>query len=110
MIVDHVANGATYARLAVGIATGLSFLAEASRPGFVRHSEQIDGGPVRAIFEAYETRNEDHLYFEAHDRFIDIQFVADGIERIQIAPRGSLVEYRPYDREADVALIAAATR
>ncbi len=104
MIIDHIGNMHLYQNLGHRISTGLRFLADLSPNGFSERREEIEGASLYAILLSYQTRPDDTLPFEAHDRYIDIQFVACGAELIRIAPRNQLAGHTPYNEADDVAL------
>lgn len=43
------------------------------------------------------------MRFECHRRYVDIQFVAEGEELVEVAPPETLRPVAPYDPAADVA-------
>jgi YhcH/YjgK/YiaL family protein len=64
---------------------------------------QIDGDAVYALIQTYETiAMPETPRLEAHRRYIDVQFVAEGEEVIGWALTDRLIEIEPYDAEKDV--------
>lgn len=63
----------------------------------------IDGDNLYATISEYVTKNEEDARFEAHQKYIDIQYVINGVEQIGIAPllqkKNILV---PYDAIKDI--------
>ena len=57
---------------------------------------------VKAIVSEYETKRENEYGFEAHKRYIDIQCVLKGLEKVCYMPVVKLRETRPYSDENDV--------
>ena len=62
----------------------------------------LDGPNVRAIVQRYSSRSIEKCISEAHRKFIDIQFIESGAERIGWAPIESLRSRDPYNAERDV--------
>ncbi len=52
----------------------------------------IDGDNVYALVQEYTTKTADEGYFEAHDDYFDIQYVAAGREMFGVCNREGLVE------------------
>lgn len=61
---------------------------------------EIDGDALFINLNAYETRALEDCRFEAHRRYIDVQMVLSGAERIDVSPIGSLAA-EPFDEQAD---------
>ncbi|HUX58084.1 MAG TPA: YhcH/YjgK/YiaL family protein [Bacteroidales bacterium] len=63
----------------------------------------IDGDNLFATVSEYLTKNEEDAKFEAHQKYIDIQYVISGAEQIGIAPMSQKNEVlEPYDAEKDI--------
>ena len=60
------------------------------------------GKGVRASVQHYSTMEEDALDFETHERFFDVQYLADGYEYIGVCGREGLTVKTPYNSENDV--------
>jgi biofilm protein TabA len=104
MVIDKLQNAAFYHGLEAHIATGLRFLTKHSRqlPALGRHV--IDGDAVYALSQEYQTRPRSAGIWEAHRRYIDIQYIASGSEIMGYAPISSLTVHQPYDEEKDCEL------
>jgi len=62
---------------------------------------EIDGNKVYALVQSYETVATDTARFEAHRKYIDVQYVASGIECIGWAPTELLQSPTAYDESSD---------
>jgi YhcH/YjgK/YiaL family protein len=63
----------------------------------------IDGDNVYAPVSEYLTKNEADAKYEAHQKYIDIQYVVSGKELIGVAPISQKMEVlEPYDSNKDV--------
>lgn len=63
----------------------------------------IDGDNLYVTVSEYLTKNEEGTFYEAHRKYIDIQYVVEGKEQIGIAPlssKGKVIE--SYDPERDI--------
>ena len=102
MIYDNIRNIDTYASLSEDILAGLDFLREA-RPD-MRNGVYELNPRVKAIVSEYQTTPRNENGYEAHRRFIDIQYVLRGQERVASLPVERLRETKPYSEEGDAAL------
>ncbi|OGR45311.1 MAG: hypothetical protein A2X35_03440 [Elusimicrobia bacterium GWA2_61_42] len=85
-----------------GVEKALEFL---GRPGLRDLPDgryEIDGERVFALVQRYETAPAGEPEFEAHRKYIDLQFLAAGTEVIGWAPLSRLAVTRPYDAQKDV--------
>ncbi len=67
----------------------------------------IEGDDVYVLLSEAETHPPEQVQFEAHRRYIDIQFVVRGQESIGVAPLAGLVTIEPYDAARDIEFFAA---
>jgi YhcH/YjgK/YiaL family protein len=66
----------------------------------------IDGDNIFATVSEYIGKNEESAQFEAHRKYIDIQYVVSGKEIINIAPLTSVKEIlTPYDASKDIEFV-----
>ncbi len=82
MIVDVLGNSARYEGLHEGFKAAFEFLKKAHEnfPELGRY--EIDGDKVFALAQEYDTIPGDECKWEAHKKYIDIQFIHDGSEVI----------------------------
>lgn len=60
------------------------------------------GEGVRASVQHYSTSPEQELSFETHERFFDVQYLAEGLEFVGVCTREGLNVKVPYDEGNDV--------
>ncbi|MCL5104375.1 MAG: YhcH/YjgK/YiaL family protein [Armatimonadetes bacterium] len=101
MIVDNISNAGLYFGLGKGIESGLKFLQtqDISKLGLGKHV--IDGDDCFALVMEYDSKPVEQGIWEAHRRYIDIQFVVKGTERIGYANIGDLAVSKEYDEAND---------
>ena len=101
MIYDALQNAGSYHSLSPRIGVALRFLVlpESRTLGLGKHS--IDGEEIFALVQEYNTQPASERFWECHRRYIDIQFVVSGIERIGIAPVEQLKVVEAYDPARD---------
>jgi len=96
------------------ITRGLKYLTTLSEDAFsglasgeVRRVD-LQGEALFALHQVYETRAPDQARFEAHQRYIDIQYVFEGHETLQLACIDAATPVSGYDTEKDFRLYTAA--
>jgi YhcH/YjgK/YiaL family protein len=63
----------------------------------------IDGSNLYALVSEYLTKNEEDAKFEAHQKYIDIQYVISGVEQMNVAPQSMKKDIlTPYDPAKDI--------
>ena len=65
----------------------------------------IDGDNVFALVQEYETKESKDAKFEAHRKYIDLQYVVYGNEKIGHAIIDNRKDLMPFDQENDFALL-----
>lgn len=101
MILDALSNAGLYRSLGSRIAAGFDYLESADRSLPVGRYP-IDGDDVFALVQGYDTGPATEKRLETHRRYIDIQFVAAGTERIIYAPLEGLEIDTDYNTENDI--------
>jgi YhcH/YjgK/YiaL family protein len=105
VILTTLEDSAPYEALGPRIAAGLAWL-RSMDPAIADGRHPIDGDDVFALVATYDTVPGTEKRFETHVRHIDLQYVADGHERILHAPAAALTVETPYDEAADIAFYA----
>ena len=101
MIYDNLSNIDIYKGLSEDIYQGLIFLKQAT-PVIECGTYQLSS-QVKAIVSEYETKRVNEYGLEAHKRFIDIQCLLSGEEKVSCSPIERLKETKPYSDEIDAA-------
>lgn len=101
MLTDVLANADLYAGLGARLTRALDFLRTTDFNRLGPGRIDLDGADLYAIVSDYVTKPESEGRWEAHRRYIDLQYVARGVERIGVCPLGSL-QSGEYDTEKDV--------
>lgn len=105
MILTTLADSAPYEVLGPRIAAGLRWL-RSMDPAIPDGRHPIDGDDVFALVQTYETVPGTEKRLETHVRHVDLQYVADGHERILHAPAAALTVETPYDDAGDITFYA----
>ena len=101
MIVDRLKNAALYGS-GGKLARALDWLASADLTKLQPGRVEIDGAELYALAQTYQTRLRENRQFEAHRRYIDVQYVAEGTEQMAYAHLSALKSAVPYDAEKDI--------
>jgi YhcH/YjgK/YiaL family protein len=88
MIVDSIANASLYYSLSPGIEIALRFLASTDLMTLAPGRHELSGG-CYANVQDYETAPREKKRWEAHRKYVDVQFIASGCEQIGCACIGS---------------------
>ena len=105
MVYDKIDNIETYKGLSEDIYEGLKFLKNAS-PDLANGVHEINPR-VKAIVSEYETKPVNENGYEAHRKYIDIQYLLQGKEKNCSLPIEKLTKTKPYKEEIDAAFYEA---
>lgn len=100
MIKDKLLNSSVYYSLSERIKTGLSWLESTDLINLADGKYLIDGEQVYASVQTYDTK--DDAKYESHRRYIDIQYMIDGEEKIGVTDLSNCVSCVEYDTERDL--------
>lgn len=105
MVYDKIDNIETYKGLSKDIYEGLKFLKNAT-PDLACGVHEINPR-VKAIVSEYVTKSVNENGYEAHRKFIDIQYLLKGTEKNCSLPIEKLKETKAYSEEKDAAFYEA---
>ena len=108
MILDTLANLSHYSGLTERLDAAFQWLDSTDLAVLDDGEFEIDGEHIRAIVQRYTTVPDAGRRYEAHRRFIDIQCVVRGVERVLVQPVASLIPDTPYDSDDDIVFFAPA--
>jgi len=101
MIVDKVDNLDCYRGLSRNLDKAIDFLLKRHQDESAEGRHDIDGDAVFALFQTYMTKNAGDVRFEAHRKYIDIQYLQKGEETIYCANVQDLQTDTEYSAEND---------
>jgi YhcH/YjgK/YiaL family protein len=108
MIFDRIGQRKNYDGLGSGIPEALEYLAKTDFTALESGKHVIDGDRLFAVVQRYKTKPTAEARWEMHRRYLDVQFLALGSERIGYAPWDeSLPVVEAYRAERDAAFYAA---
>ena len=108
MIADRLENAKLYKGLSPRLAKAFEHLARLAAAVPADGKLELEGKDIYAIVQSYETKPAAEKKWEAHRNYIDIQYVAEGVEVMGWAPVGQLAPAGDYNPEKDVINFKAA--
>jgi len=103
MVVTDLEHAQEQFALTPALQKALTFLRQVRSSSLADGRVEIDGEQVYALVQSYETRSGEPK-FEAHRKYLDVQYVAAGEEIIGWAFIGRMAVDAPYDEAKDVCL------
>ncbi len=104
MILDTLDNATRYSGLGERIVAALKYLGENDCTKLPIGKIPIQGEQIYALVQDNTTKTRDQGVWEAHRKYIDVQFVAAGVEEMGYANIKTLTVKKPYDELVDFAL------
>lgn len=104
MIIDSVDNIETYTGLGDGISAALRHIATADFDNIEPGRYDIDGDNMFVIVSDYTSKHINECQLEAHRKYIDVQYMAKGVEWVGYAPLKYQSPAAEYNEKKDYAL------
>jgi len=82
MIVDKIENASLYSSICRQITTALEILNSKEISNAAEGKHEVEGSKLFYLVQKYSTKPRNEGQFEAHKKYLDIQFVLDGQESI----------------------------
>ncbi len=102
MIIDSLENVKHYRNLSERIKKAFEFLEEIDFETIEPGRYNVDGDDIFALVSAYNTKIPADVLPEAHERYIDIQYMVKGEEMMGYAPLEDQDIVKPYNAEKDI--------
>ena len=100
MIKDKLINSKTYCSLSDNIKKGFLWLTQNDLENIADGKYEIDGEEVYASVQTYETRCD--AKYESHRKYIDIQYMIRGKEKIGVTDLANCTTCIEYDETKDL--------
>ncbi len=104
MIFDNLKNASLYFSLGEKVEKALRYLQTTDFSTVEPGTYDLDGTDVYAIVSEYNTKPLSSGRWEAHKKYIDVQFVYDGKERIGFTDTKKVMVLEEYNDRKDVAI------
>ena len=105
MIYDKINNIKLYKGLSDDMYLGLQFLKNATPD--IENGVHEFNTKVKAIVSEYKTKVANEYGYDAHSKYIDIQYLLSGTEKVCCLPVEKLQEKKPYKEDIDAAFYTA---
>lgn len=102
MIKDHIAHANRYASVHPLFPAAFQWLAEHANQKLPDGRIELEDTQLIAMPQHYETHALEAGMFEAHKRYIDIQYIVSGSEQIHVGTPDAMTLVSPYDQAKDV--------
>jgi YhcH/YjgK/YiaL family protein len=103
MIFDSLHYRSRYRTLPSGLWTALDYLAGSDFDRLDDGRYQLEGDRLFAIVSRYATKLPGDAVWESHRKYVDVQYVVRGVERLGYVPLDRAPEIKtPYQAEQDV--------
>lgn len=106
MIKDNLLHIDYYNYLSPGIYFALKYLRDTDFSNIENGKYELREGKAYAIVQDYYTKDESEGKFEAHRKFVDIQFIIEGEEKIGYGETSEFKEETEYDEEKDIIFLS----
>lgn len=105
MIFDSIENAKLYYGLGERFQKAFEYLSSVDFTELKPGRYEIDGDNIYALVQKYMTKDPDDGNWEAHQNYIDLQYVFSGSETFGVVNSDYLDEVSDYDDEKDVVLL-----
>jgi biofilm protein TabA len=103
MLIDRLSNTSTALLLPARLQRALDYLRVTDMAAVPLGRHELDGDRIFALVQEYMTRPADDCKWEAHRKYIDVQHVVRGVERMGYTPIADTRVREAYDIDRDVA-------
>lgn len=104
MILDHLHNAHLYESMHPLFTKGFDYLKKTDFTAVENGKYELAGDDLFAIVNSYDTEPREVRKWEAHRKYIDIQYIVSGTEEMAVAPLHQMKTIQPYQAENDYAL------
>lgn len=102
MIYDKRANLDMYGNISQNLRTAVEFIKNVDLELMSEKEFQIIDNRIYGFIRIFEGKAHDAVFYEAHKKFIDIQYIIQGKETIFYANVQGMKSLQPYDGEKDI--------
>lgn len=101
MIIDSIKNISTYKNLSERFEKAFDFLSNQDLEKLEVGKYELDLDNLFVLIQEYTGKKEEEGKCEAHKKYIDIQYIISGIEKIGYAPVDTMEVVDPYNEDKD---------
>ncbi len=104
MVFDRLKNANQYFPLGEGITKALQYLSQTDFTNLEPGKYEIDGENIFALVQTYNTKPFSAGKWEAHKKYIDIQYILSGKEKMGFTETTKVIVMEEYNEENDYAI------
>ena len=105
MIKDNIKNANLYYNFSTFVEAGLKYLENTDFSALETGKYEISGQDVYALVQDYSSKPKSEGKFEAHKKYIDIQYIIKGEELMGAANVADFAEATEYSHEKDIVFL-----
>jgi YhcH/YjgK/YiaL family protein len=106
MIADILKNRQIYAAISPRMKTALEYIANTDFSEMEPGRYELDGSNLYVLVQTYDTIPKEQGKWECHKKYIDIQYITDGVEQIGCNNIGKMKITTDYNPEKDIAFLS----
>jgi YhcH/YjgK/YiaL family protein len=106
MIADILKNRHIYEAISPGIKTALEYIAKTDFSVMEPGRYELDGSNIFVLVQAYDSIPREQGKWECHKKYIDIQYIAEGVEQIGCNNTDKMKITTEYNPEKDIAFLS----
>ncbi|WP_027125917.1 YhcH/YjgK/YiaL family protein [Gelidibacter mesophilus] len=104
MILDKLENIELYKAIHPGVAKALDYIKNTNFNELPMGRHEIEGDDLFVIYKEYQTKQVDGNLLESHLKYIDVQYIIEGVEQMGITMRHGQTPKKAYDNVDDYML------
>lgn len=101
MIFENIKHASTYYSLNERITKALQYLAQTDFTNLEPGKYEIDGENIYALVQTYNTKPFSSGKWEAHKKYIDVQYIVSGKEKMGFTETTKVIIMEEYNEEKD---------
>ena len=106
MIADTLKNRYLYESISPRIKTSLEYIANTDFSKMEPEKYELDGANLFVLVQEYDSVPREQGVWECHRKYIDIQYIAEGVEQIGVNNIDNMQVTTDYNPEKDVAFLS----
>lgn len=104
MIIDKLSNASLYKGISPRLAEAFDYLRSVDPDSLKQGRNEIHGDDLYAMMNVYNTTPREKGKWEAHRKYIDVQYLVEGVEQMGVTDIANLKVTKDYDAEGDYML------
>jgi YhcH/YjgK/YiaL family protein len=105
LILDRLENAAAYQAIHPRLRQAFEFLRSTDLAQLALGRHDVDSNDVFALVQEFRTKPDAEGFWESHRKYIDVQYVVAGVERMGYANLATLAVRNDYDPDKDLLVL-----